>query len=118
WLNGTHEPRLGQLQAVATALGVSVGFLTGEGPNPPTEPRSSEAEDLVDGLARLKAAALLRPVLGNADELLDLLTAAERLAGRPGVNTPGYAGRENIQPIIRRQPALGATSCSRCRSTA
>jgi transcriptional regulator with XRE-family HTH domain len=82
WLKGTHEPRLGELRKIAGALGVSVAFLVGEAGEVPVD-GSSAADDLVDGLARLKAAALVKPLADNAGELLDLLTTAEHLARRP-----------------------------------
>jgi transcriptional regulator with XRE-family HTH domain len=79
WLGDVHEPGLLQLKKIARALGVSVAYLAGEDQTKRAE-RSAAGDDLIERFGRLHASAALRPMAAQAPELLDLLSAAERLA--------------------------------------
>lgn len=78
WLGEVHEPRLSQVKRTADALGVSIGYLVGDDS---TQSRPlSAADDLIERLGDLHASVAMRSLASQATDLMDLLSAAERLA--------------------------------------
>jgi transcriptional regulator with XRE-family HTH domain len=78
WLGETHEPRLSQVKKTAEALGVSVAYLVGE--EQAQTRLGSPADDLIERFGELHASPAMRSLAPQAQDLFDLLSAAEQMA--------------------------------------
>ena len=88
WVSGKNEPNLRQLRKVASAVGVSIGYLVGEDVDGGDGRDSVAASELVQKIGNLGLGEAARSISSTCPDLLKLLTEAERLARRRRGQSP------------------------------